>query len=65
MTLNQLRNESAYAFHHTASRKGYESRKDNEHIEPYNGKFGEGYIHVQPRWDTSQYVYITYYIRKA
>lgn len=64
MTIDQLKNNPSYTVHHTASRKGYESRKGNGHIEPYNGKFGKGYIHVQPRWDTSQYVNITYYIEK-
>lgn len=49
--------------HHSASRRGYETRKLPEgHVETYNGKFGTGYIHVTPRWDTTQYVDLTYYV---
>ena len=54
-------------YHHTASRRGYESRRRNPdgslgHIEAYSGKFGTGYIKVLPRWDTTNYVKIEYYI---
>ena len=49
--------------HHGASRRGYESRKVPEgHVEPYSGKFGKGFVHVTPRWDTTQYVNLTYYV---
>ena len=49
--------------HHSASRRGYETRKLPEgHVETYNGKFGKGCIHVTPRWDTTQYVDLTYYV---
>jgi len=47
---------------HTASRRGYLSRKTRGYIEPYNGRYGKGYIHVEPRFDTTQYVSLTYYI---
>lgn len=55
-------NGQVYKLHHTASRRGYESRKGNGHLEEYNGRFGKGYVLVTPRWDTTQYVYVTYYI---
>lgn len=55
-------NGKTYTLHHTASRRGYESRKGNGHTEEYTGKFGAGYIVVTPRWDTTQYVNIAYYI---
>ena len=64
MTVNQLRNSSKYRYHHTASRRGYESRKGDGHVESYNGKFGRGYIVVSPRFDTTQYVAVEYYIAK-
>lgn len=49
--------------HHTASRRGYASRKAPEgRIESYSGKFGRGYVRVTPRWDTTQYVTIEYYV---
>lgn len=63
MTVQELRNNSNYYRHHTASRMGYESRRSDGKIEPYSGRFGEGFIHVSPRWDTTQYVYVTYYIK--
>jgi hypothetical protein len=56
--------DPTYINHHTASRRGYESRKGNGHCEPYSGRFGKGFIWVSPRWDTSSYVYVTYYIKK-
>ena len=64
MTIEYLKNSNEYVAHHMASRRGYESRKGDGHLEEYKGKFGEGYIHVQPRYDTNRYVYITYYIKK-
>ena len=64
MTIEALKNSTEYTVHHTASRRGYESRRADGHIEAYKGKFGEGFIHVQPRFDTTQYVFVTYYIKK-
>lgn len=64
MTIKELENSKEYYLHHTASRRGYESRKTEGHIEEYNGKYGTGFIIVRPRRDTTQYVNIEYYIRK-
>ena len=50
--------------HHTASRRGYISRRSAGKVEAYSGKFGKGFILVTPRFDTTQYVYITYYINQ-
>lgn len=50
--------ENNYKKLHTASRRGYESRK------PVNGCYGEGYIWVSPRWDTTSYVNITYFVKE-
>lgn len=65
MTIQELANNHDYYIHHTASRRGYVSRKSEGKIESYNGRFGVGYILVTPRYDTTQYVNITYYIRKT
>lgn len=62
MTVQEIKNNSNYQFHHTASRRGYESRRGAGHVEAYEGRFGKGYIVVSPRWDTTQYVNIEYYI---
>lgn len=41
-------NGQLYNYHHTASAKGYASRKVNELIKPYSGKFGRGYKVCKP-----------------
>lgn len=56
-----------YREHHTSWARGYVSRKPNSdgtygYSEPYNGKFGKGYIEHTPSWSTTQYHTITYYI---
>lgn len=48
--------------HHKASRRGYVSRKSEGYVESYKGVFGTGYILVTPRFDTTRYVDITYFI---
>jgi hypothetical protein len=47
---------------HTASCRGYLSRKGGSKVEPYKGKFGQGFALLTPRRDTSQYVNINYYL---
>lgn len=65
MTINELRNSKDYEYHHTASRRGYVSRKLEGVVERYKGRYGEGYVILWPRKDTSQYVYVSYYIKKS
>lgn len=60
--LKELIAEGKVREYHTASRLGYVSRRSNGKVEAYKGRYGEGFIHITPRWDTTQYVYITYYI---
>jgi hypothetical protein len=48
--------------HHTAATRRYVSRRKPATICTYKGRFGRGYIALSPRWDTSQYCWITYYI---
>jgi len=54
---------AGYKYHHSASRRGYLSRKGGAKIEEYKGRFGEGYAVITPRFDTTQYVTITYYVK--
>lgn len=63
MTFAELRADPAYRYHHTASRMGYVSRKGNGIVKPYKGRFGTGYIVLLPRWDTTTYVHVVYYIK--
>lgn len=64
MTINEIKRNANYIEHHTASRRGYVSRKSEGVIESYTGKFGKGYAVITPRWDSTQYVYVTYYVEK-
>lgn len=54
--------ERTMKLHHIASRRGYISRKSAGEVETYKGKFGEGYIILRPRIDTTNYIYVEYYI---
>ena len=65
MTLTELKNNPNYYLHHTATARGYISHKI-EYFGPreYTGKFGTGYTVERPRWDTTNYHYIDYYIHK-
>lgn len=56
-----INNEKCY-HHHTAAARGYISRKIDELVKEYNGKFGRGYKVMKPRFDTTQYIYVEYWI---
>lgn len=51
-----------HRLHATGSRRGYLSRKGKGSVEPYTGRYGVGYRVILPRWDTTQYVTVQYYI---
>ena len=53
---------STMKLHHIASRRGYISRKSAGKVETYKGRFGEGYIILRPRFDSTNYIYVEYYI---
>ena len=53
-----------YIMHHEASIRGYISRKWDAGICEYSGRFGEGYLLVYPRWDTTNYVYAEYWVKE-
>lgn len=48
--------------HHTSLHHGYVSRKGDGVILPYKGRFGEGYKHFTPNYDSSRVCFVTYYI---
>lgn len=54
--------QKGYIRHHIASQRGYVSRKAAGYLEPYSGKFGEGVRWVYPRYDTTRYCYVEYWI---
>ena len=57
-------------YSHTSLKQGYVSRvKPNpEHpsskgyYEPYSGRFGEGFAEMEPKWNSTCYCYISYWI---
>ena len=54
--------EFGFRFDHSASERGYISRKIDCNIVPYIGRFGIGVKVIFPRCDTTQYVDIEYHI---
>lgn len=48
---------------HTSYIRKYVSRVNGPYVEDYKGRFGEGYALLSPNWDSSQYSYITYYVK--
>ena len=53
--------ESPLKEHHTASARGYVSRKGTGYAEAYRGRFGIGIVRHSPRMDSTSYHYKTYY----
>ena len=51
-----------FRFDHTATERGYVSRKVECVVKPYVGRFGIGVKVLMPRTDTTRYVYASYYI---
>lgn len=49
-------------YHHTAATRGYISRLSKGYVCGYVGRFGIGYALYTPRWDTTNYHYVSYYI---
>ena len=50
--------------HHTATFRGYVSRKSEGIVSEYEGKFGKGYIIDLPNWDSTRYAYRSYWIEE-
>lgn len=63
--LGRMLKDGKLILSHNATRQGYLTRKNpNGKIYEYSGKYGKGYIHATPRYDTSRYVTYSYYIEK-
>lgn len=58
-------NGQRYELHHTATARGYISRKVDEVVKEYSGRFGTGYAVHYPRFDTTNYHYVSYYIKEV
>lgn len=61
--LNEMVKSGTIRHHHTAYFRGYVSRTGGPSpATVYAGKFGEGFVTVQPNWNSTQYSFVTYYI---
>lgn len=65
MTYYELMKSSVYKLHHRAIRRGYISRRKPPKVEEYSGKYGTGYIARLPRYDSSRYHTVEYYIKEG
>jgi len=63
MDIKAIAEQRGLVFHHRAMARGYLSRKGIGKVVEYKGKFGEGVAHMTPRWDTTRYITVDYYIR--
>lgn len=63
MTFTQILESEIYKLHHTAWARGYVSRKTDSIVLPYKGRYGEGYKVLQPSFTSTQYCYVTYYVK--
>ena len=63
-TIRYMLKKMHYIMHHEASMRGYISRKWDAGICEYSGRFGDGYLLVYPRWDTTNYVYVEYWVKE-
>ena len=53
------------SFHHEATARGYVSRKKKTvTVEPYAGKFGEGFKVLLPDWRSTSYCKVYYWIKR-
>lgn len=56
--------EAGYRLHHIAAARGYTSRVTPEgRVAPYVGRFGEGVKRTLPRWDTTRFVWVEYWVK--
>ena len=68
MTLCELDRKlenTGYRYSHTSTLSGYVSRKKEFEVKPYVGRFGIGVKVLAPRYDSSRYVWCSYYILKC
>ena len=62
--MKQMFKKMHYRLDHKAALRGYISRKWDAGICEYSGRFGDGYLLVYPRWDTTNYVYAEYWVKE-
>lgn len=52
-----------FKLHHISAARGYVSRKTEGKLTTYAGRFGTGIKIERPRFDTSRYVYVEYWLK--
>lgn len=80
MTFREVYGKENLCYHHSAYKRGYCRRKKNTYpetegyltgfdgfgyAEPYNGKFGVGYVLHIPCWHSTRYHGVIYYIKEV
>lgn len=55
--------ECSYDHHHSATRKGYISRKNAGELEYYDGRYGKGFIIALPSHTGTMYHTIKYHVK--
>lgn len=63
-SMRQWLKKMHYTMHHEAAIMGYISRKWDAGICEYSGKFGDGFLLVFPRFDTTRYVRAEYWVKE-
>lgn len=63
--LDRYLENTGYKYCHTSTLSGYVSRKKEFEVKPYVGRFGIGVKVLSPRYDSSRYVWCSYYILKC
>lgn len=64
MTLAEIK--QSHVLHHTATARGYISRKNPEGIATqYAGKYGKGFRVAKPNWDSTRFYIVEYWIIKG
>lgn len=62
-SMRQVLKKMHYKNHHEAAMRGYISRKWSAGLCEYSGRFGDGYLLVFPRFDTTNYVRAEYWVK--
>lgn len=62
MAIAELKSGTEYKYHHIVTMQKYIIRKIEGIVEEYDGRFVVGYKVMRPRWDTTRFCYVDYYI---
>lgn len=64
MTIEKVTGDKNFSMKKSSWARGYISRKTEGKIEPYTGRYGNGYKIHRPTYRSTQYHIVEYYIGK-